>query len=219
MDKSEKAVQVVDTYLNTWAPYLLEDLQLVAELLEEAQAAGDDPAAMHDAAHAYFVSWCAVRASDLASEGGGGIVRATRPAEIWKNVAATDRFAAAEFGELRSPREKLEAWFDARCDEVMGILRHHNNGTAEQAIEILGEWMCRGFRSDDEELTRKRRTLVRTVALLRREFGTTDCRPEVPPEPESPVLREMREAARRDRQTQRETARATLTELCRRKRR
>ena len=211
--KNEMAQETVQNYLSVWAPHLLEDKDLVSELHSEAFESPDG--VEHDKVHAYFMAWCATRTADLCTAGGGIGMRAQRDSLLWRKITESDRLAAAEFWDIRSTQLRVQTWFSERVDEVLEILRDMLGERAEAAIDNLDEWLMKGFQPGE---TRKRRLLVKTVALLREEFGTATGRPEIPPPPDpeeqkATLLGRLKEDAKKARQKKKEDARAALQNL------
>ncbi len=208
MERSQLTLKVQE-YLTHWAPHLLFDSSLVDLLIEAGQEASesDGQEAVHIAIHGYFVTWCAVMASDKLSNGGASF-RKAKTGEIWGLVRKNDIFARREFEDCYSVDEALQTWFSSRLDEIMEMISvkfpvsmdltgepdsgavafRRGEGEDEvlyspeaiESIAILGEWLAGGFKEEDEERSRKMRILVRTIAFLRSEFGTAGGTPEVP---------------------------------------
>lgn len=208
MNKEKTAQEVAQDYLKIWAPHLLDDPLLMEELVEEATATQPlGSSKMHDAVHAYFGAWCAVRASDMLTEQGSGVIRRSRPGEIWVAVVKTDRFADAEFGEFRSANERLAEWFGARVEESMEILKFRLGDEAEEAIDTLDAWLRGQLEAS------KRRTLVKSVQILREEFGSASGVPEVPEDTKErrpAVLQKMLDDAKKTRTEKRSRAKKAL---------
>ncbi|MCB0321947.1 MAG: hypothetical protein KDD69_00190, partial [Bdellovibrionales bacterium] len=106
--------------------------------------------------------------------------------------------------------ERLALWFDARIDEAMEILRFRLGDEAEDAIGILDAWLAGRMEPSG------RRTLVKSVLILRQEFGATSGAPEVPAksvERRPAVLQEMLDNAKKERAAKRASATNTLQKM------